>query len=472
MVLSTPVDGPHQAFVLTSLVKKHVVGTDEYIDRIRAELRKELPSLKFSFQTGGVVSDVINAGLPAPVDIKVSGPSLADLNDAATKIRDVVASVPGTLDVRVQQGMDYPEIHLNVDRVLAAYMGLTEQQILADVVTGLSSNISGDPGYWIDPKTNNAYFVVAQYPEQNLKRFEDFLLTPLIGVRTTELPIRIAGTGGLGGSTLSLQNTPYSGMSILPSGGNFSGARHREPIFLKDVIRVERRTGPETIDHFNLQRTMDVMFGIAGNDLGAVARAVEEKLGGLGLPKDVTMDLKGELGSLRATIRGFAVTLPLAVLLVYLVMVGLFRSYLDPLVILISVPLGFIGVVWMLLLTNTSVNVESLIGSLMMIGVVVSNSILVVDFANVLMRQGMPVQAAVVRAGRLRLRPVLMTALATSLGLLPMALGIGEGAEANIPLARAVIGGMMVSAVMTLLFVPILHSVAARRKEPASPDVA
>jgi multidrug efflux pump subunit AcrB len=465
MVLYTPVAGPHQAFVLVSLVKKHTVGTGAYIDRIRAELHQELPSLKFSFQTGGVVSDVINAGLPAPVDIKVSGPSLADLNQAATKIRDIVASVPGTRDVRVQQGMDYPEVHLRVNRVFAAYMGLTEQQVLADVVTGLSSNISGDPGYWIDPKTNNAYFVVAQYPEQNLKKFEDFLLTPLIGVRTTELPIRIAGTGGLGGSTLSLQNTPYSGMPILPSGGSFSGTRQREPIFLKDVVRMERRTGPETIDHFNLQRTMDVMFGVVGNDLGAVARAVEAKLAGLGLPKDVTMELKGELGSMRATIRGFTVTLPLAVLLVYLVMVGLFRSYRDPVVILVAVPLGFIGVVWMLLLTNTSVNLESLIGSLMMIGIVVSNSILVVDFANALMQNGIPVQEAVVMAGRLRLRPVLMTALATSLGLLPMALGLGEGAEANIPLARAVIGGMMVSAIMTLLLVPILHSLSARGQE-------
>jgi multidrug efflux pump subunit AcrB len=162
----------------------------------------------------------------------------------------------------------------------------------------------------------------------------------------------------------------------------------------------------------------------------------------------------------------------LAVLLVYLVMVGLFRSFRDPLVILAAVPLGFIGVIWMLLLTNTSVNLESLIGSLMMIGIVVSNSILVVDFANKLMREGMPVQEAVVQAGRLRLRPVLMTALATSLGLLPMALGLGEGAEANIPLARAVVGGMMVSSFMTLLFVPILHSMTARTEERMPSRVA
>jgi multidrug efflux pump subunit AcrB len=462
MVLYTPVSGPHQAFVLVSLVKGHRGKTDAYIDRIRADLRRDLPGLKFSFQTGGIVSDVINAGLPSPVDIKVSGEKLADLNDAANKIRDIVAAVSGTRDVRVRQGMDYPEIHLYVDHVKAGLLGLTAQQILADVVTGLSSNISGDPGYWIDPKTNNAYFVVAQYPEQNLTRFEDFLLTPLVGGRITDLPITVVGSGRLGGSTFSLQNTPFAGMSALPSTGNFSGDVHKLPVLLKDVVTMERRTGPETIDHYDLQRTVDVMFGVAGNDLGAVARAVEEKLRGVTLPKDVTLTLKGELDSMRATMQGFAVTLPLAAVLVYLVMVGLFRSYRDPLVILVAVPLGFIGVVWMLLLTNTSVNLESLIGSLMMIGIVVSNSILVVDFANTLIRDGMPVQEAVVRAGRLRLRPVLMTALATCLGLLPLAVGFGEGAEANEPLARAVIGGVAVSCVMTLLVVPILHSMVVR----------
>src|SRR5207245_7718393 len=177
-----------------------------------------------------------------------------------------------------------------------------------------------------------------------------------------------------------------------------------------------------------------------------------------------TMVMKGDLGSMRVSIRGFAATLPVAALLFYLVMVGLFRSYRDPVVILVAVPLGFIGVVWMLLLTGTSVNLESLIGSLMMIGIVVSNSILLVDFANNRILEGVPVQEAVVQAGRLRLRPILMTALATSLGLLPMALGLGEGSEANMPLARAVIGGMVVSCFMTLIFVPILHSLAARGK--------
>jgi multidrug efflux pump subunit AcrB len=239
-------------------------------------------------------------------------------------------------------------------------------------------------------------------------------------------------------------------------------------VLLKDVVTMERKTGPETIDHYDLQRTVDVMFGVAGNDLGAIARAVEKKLKDVTLPKDVTLTLKGELDSMRATMRGFAVTLPLSAVLVYLVMVGLFRSYRDPLVILVAVPLGFIGVVWMLLLTNTSVNLESLIGSLMMIGIVVSNSILVVEFANRMRASGLSVDEAVIAAGRVRIRPVIMTALATCLGLLPLAIGFGEGAEANEPLARAVIGGVAVSCVMTLLVVPILHSMAARSTEERS----
>ena len=183
----------------------------------------------------------------------------------------------------------------------------------------------------------------------------------------------------------------------------------------------------------------------------------------LKIPKDVVLTFKGEVDSMRAAISGFAGTLPLAMVLIYLVMVGLFRSWLDPFVVMFAVPLGFIGVIWMLLLTHTSVNVESMIGTLMMIGIVVSNSVLLVDFANNKLREGMPIEEAVVEAGRLRIRPILMTSLATVFGLAPMALGIGEGSESNMPLARAVIGGLMVSTFMTLLFIPVLHAIARRR---------
>jgi len=461
MVLYTPVNGPHQAFLLVSLTREHTLRTDAIITRLRARLAQEFPGLKFSFQTGGIVSDVLNFGLPAPIDIKVSGPKLTEVAEAANRIRAVAAQVPGTADVQVRQGMDYPEIHLDVNRAKSAYLGLTEQRVVMDLITGLSSNLTLNPGYWIDPKSNNAYFVVAQYPEQTLIRFEDFLNTPLVGARI-EQPSATTGMG-----TLAFQQTPFPEQPTLPDPQPASSQGEEPvdgaPVLLRDLVEVSRRTGPETVDHYNLQRTMDVLVNVPGNDLGRVASQIEQTLPTVDLPKDVMLAFKGEVDSMRAALRGFSGVLPLAMVLIYLVMVGLFRSYLDPFIIMFAVPLGFIGVIGMLLLTNTSVNVESLIGTLMMIGIVVANSVLLVDFANRRLREGMPLEEAVVEAGRLRIRPILMTALATILGLAPMALGIGEGSEANIPLARAVIGGLLVSTFMTLLFVPVLHVLARRR---------
>ncbi len=466
IALYSPNPGPHASVILVSLVRSHRTSTWDYMAMIREDLRRELPGIKFAFQTGGMVSDVLNFGLPAPIDIKISGPKLAQLNEAAGKIRTLVASVKRTEDVRIHQGMDSPELHLTVDRTKAAYLGMTQQQVMTDIYTGLTSNLSLDPGYWIDPKTNNAYFVVAQYPEQDLVKFEDFLDMPLVGAKFRGSASVGIGGDHLRGSTLALQNTPFAGSPMLPAGGSFGadGGSRGPAVLLKDVVEVVRRTGPEEIAHYNLQPTMDVLANVSGNDLGRVARAIEDRLAGFQVPRDVTISMLGEVNSMRNAISSFALTLPIAVLLVYLVMVGLFRSFLDPFIILFAVPLGFIGVIWMLLLTNISVNVESMIGTLMMIGIVVSNSILLVDFANRMLASGMSVDEAVMAAGRVRIRPIIMTALATSLGLLPMALGFGEGAEAKIPLARAVIGGMMVSSFMTLLFVPILYSMTARRQ--------
>jgi len=459
MVLYTPVNGPHQAFLLVSLTRGHRLRTDAIIARLRARLAREFPGLKFSFQTGGIVSDVLNFGLPAPIDIKVSGPKLSEVAETATRIRDVVAQTPGTADVQVRQGMEYPELHLEVNRAKAAYLGLNEQRVVMDLITGLSSNIALNPGYWIDPKSNNAYFVVAQYPEQTLIRFEDFLNTPLVGARVEQPSVSSAVSPSGRGSALALQQTPFPEHPTLPRVGQDGSA----PVLLRDLVEVTRKTGPETVDHYNLQRTIDVLVNVPGNDLGRVAGQIEKTLASLALPKDVMVLFKGEADSMRAAFEGFSGTLPLAMVLIYLVMVGLFRSYLDPFIIMFAVPLGFIGVIWMLLLTNTSVNVESLIGTLMMIGIVVSNSVLLVDFANRMVREGMKVEQAVIAAGRLRIRPILMTSLATVIGLAPMALGMGEGSETNMPLARAVIGGLLVSTFMTLLFVPVLHVLARRR---------
>jgi multidrug efflux pump subunit AcrB len=467
MVMFTPVTGPHQAFILVNLAHGHQLSTPEIVERLRTRLARELPSVKFSFQTGGIISDVINFGLPAPIDIKISGPKLQEVAEAASLTQAAVSKVSGTADVQIRQGMDYPELHLDIDRAKAAYLGLNERQVVIDLATGLSSNLQFNPGYWIDPRSNNAYFVVAQYPEQSLVRFDDFLNTPLVGSRVDRPSMASALSSLDRGSSVSLQQTAFSQQGIrAPGSATAQGA-----VLLRDIVDVNRRTGPETIDHYNLQRTMDVLINIPGNDLGRVASWVEDALKQMALPKDVIVSLKGEVDAMRAALKGFGGVLPLAMVLIYLVMVGLFRSYVDPLVIMCAVPLGFIGVIAMLLATNTSVNVESLIGTLMMVGIVVSNSVLLVDFGNRRMREGIPVIEAVVEAGRQRIRPILMTSLATICGLAPMALGFGEGSEANIPLARAVIGGLLVSTVMTLFFIPVLHALAKKRSDTRSAEL-
>jgi multidrug efflux pump subunit AcrB len=465
MVLYSPVNGPHQAFLIVALKRNHATSTFAIINRVRARLNQEVPGLKFSFQTGGIVSDVLNFGLPAPIDIKVNAPKLADAHSAASAIKDAIAGVEGTTDVQVRQGMDYPEIHLEIDRTKAAYVGLEEKQIVMDLITGLSSNVTLNPGYWIDPRTNNAYFVVTQFPEQLLVSFEDFLNLPLIGAHVLHDSFARIGDQRTRGGALVLEQTPFPTRLNLSDG---SSNGHGPPIVLRDLVQVIRKTGPETVDHFNLQRSMDVLVSVPGNDLGGVADRIEKALAAVKLPKDVTVMFKGEVDSMRSALVNFGTTLPLAMGLIYLVMVGLFRSWLDPFVVMFAVPLGFIGVIWMLLLTHTSVNVESLIGTLMMIGIVVSNSVLLVDFANHRLRQGMALEDAVIEAGRLRIRPILMTSLATVIGLAPMALGIGEGSEMNVPLARAVIGGLLVSTFMTLLFIPVLHTIMRRRSALAS----
>ena len=464
MVLFTPLNGPHQAFLLVSLTRDHTVATQTVLERVRARLVQELPGLKVSFQSGGIISDVLNAGLPAPIDLKLTGQNLNDLTEVAGRIREAVAAVPGTSDVQVRQGMEYPELFLSIDRTRATYSGLTEQQIVRDLVTGLSSNVQLNPGYWIDPKSNNAYFVVTQYAEQSLTQFDDFLNTPLVGTRQDFSGTVTAVNPTDRGSSLALQQTPFAERATLPQVGRNGSA----PVVLRDVADVERRAGPETVDHYNLQRSMDVLVSVPGNDLGRVAKQVEAAVARVELPNEVKVTIQGEASSMRAALRGFGAALPLAIALVYLVIVGLFRSFIDPFIILGAVPLGFIGVIWMLLLTSTSVNVESLIGSLMMIGIVVSNSVLLVDFANRRLREGQPLNQALIDAGRLRIRPILMTALATVLGLAPMALGLGEGSEMNAPLARAVIGGLLVGTPTTLLVIPVLHAMA-RRRHVASP---
>lgn len=457
--------GSHTATVLINLITGHVGHSEDYIHELRQRLRQDLPGIDIAFQTGGIVSDVLNFGLRAPVDIQVRGPRLDIIRPVAEAIRDRVAQIPNTTDVRIKQGKNYPELHLQVDRTKAAYYGVTQDRVIVDVITGLSSNIALGPNYWLDPKTANGYFLLAQYPEQSLTTTEDLLNIPIVGARVPLLPAASVAIPGSAGSALALENTPFAGRSIGMNGGAFSQDDRRGPdVRLRDVAHLIQKTGPDSVDHYDLSRLIDVLVTPVGNDLGRVATDIEEALKPVALPKDVVVTVKGEVANMRNAFQNFALALPLAVVLIYLVMVGLFRSLIDPLIILLAVPLGWIGTVLMLYLTGTSANVESMIGTLMMMGIVVSNSILLVDYANRMARSGLPAEEAVIEAGRHRLRPIIMTALATILGLLPLALGFGEGNETMVPLARAVVGGLLVSTVMTLLVVPVLHSVVLARE--------
>ncbi len=468
-----PNTGNYTAFLLVNLVSNHEGRTDDYIAALRTRLHRELPGVAISFQTGGIISDVLNFGLRAPIDIQVKGPTLDIIRSVAEEIQQKVAQVPNTVDVRIKQGKSYPEMHIDVDRTKAAYYGIAQDRVITDVITGISSNIALSPNYWLDPKTANGYFLLAQYPEQSLTSTEDLLNIPIIGARTQLRSMSSLTSTGARGSAMALQNTPFAGRQMELSSDNYAAGDERRgpPVLLRDVAALSFKTGPDSVDHYDLSRVIDVLITPVGNDLGHVAKDIETVLATLQLPKDVTLQLRGEVANMRSAIGSFTLALPLAVLLIYLVMVGLFRSLIDPVIILVAVPLGWIGTVLLLHLTNTSVNVESMIGTLMMMGIVVSNSILLVDSANRRVRAGATPEEAVFQAGASRIRPILMTALATILGLLPLALGFGEGNETMVPLARAVIGGLVVSTIMTLLVVPVLHSLvlANRAHVPGSP---
>ncbi|HNG01110.1 MAG TPA: efflux RND transporter permease subunit [Nitrospira sp.] len=464
-----PNTGNHTAFVLVNLITGHEGRTEDYIAQLRSRLKTSLPGVEISFQTGGIISDVLNFGLKAPIDIQVKGPSLDVIRPVAERIQQQIAQVPNTVDVRIKQGKSYPELHIDVDRTKAAYYGINQNRVVVDVITGISSNLALSPNYWLDPKTANGYFLLAQYPEQSLTTTEDLLNIPIIGARTPLLPTSSLTGGGIQGSTLALQNTPFAGRQMEIASGYYASGDDRRgpPVMLRDVAQLKFKTGPDSVDHYDLSRLINVLVTPVGNDLGHVAKDIEQVLAGIQLPKDVTVQLRGEVANMRGAIQNFALALPLAVVLIYLVMVALFRSFIDPLIILVAVPLGWIGTVLTLHVTNTSVNVESMIGTLMMMGIVVSNSILLVDFANRMVRNGSTAAHAVLEAGRRRIRPILMTALATILGLLPLALGFGEGNETMVPLARAVVGGLAVSTIMTLLVVPVMHSLVLIRRERA-----
>ena len=416
----TPNAGPMDSFLNIQLAEHHRASAQTYVRRLRDLLPEKFPSVSFSYDTGGLLSAALNNGLPSPIDIQVIGNSLEVAHGVAQQVEKTVRQVPGTVDVRTQQKLDYPSFKVNVDRIKAAYLGLNQEDVVKNIVTALNSSVSFLPGFWIDEKNGNHYFLGAQYPEA------------IINDRST------------------LENIPLTDP-------NPSNTAPRQPTLLRNVAAITEGSTPLEVEHHNIQRVTDIYVNVDHRDIGSVAHDIQKRLDAIQVPAGYRIVMRGEVESMRESFVGLGFGLAMAVALVYLVMVALFRSFLDPLIILFAVPLGMIGVIAMLLLTDTTLNIQSYIGTIFMVGIAVSNSVLLVEFANRLHAEGIPVHEAVVRACGVRLRPILMTALAAVVALLPMAFQLGTGAEANVPLARAVVGGLAASTLLTLFVVPALY---------------
>jgi multidrug efflux pump subunit AcrB len=414
----------HTAFVQVSLKDDHKIGSYEYMERVRNAVRQEMPEITAYFQSGGLVDAVLNLGLPAPIDVQVSDSNLDNAYAVAQKIAQQAEALPGVSDVLVPQDIDAPSIKLDVDRVRAAELGLSQKEVVSNIITALTSNGMIAPSYWIDPKTGNDYLLTVQYPEGTVSTFSDLSSIPLRGPNQTD------------------------------------------PTRLDMVANISKILAPSEVDHYQLRRTIDVFIAPKTEDLSSVAPAVQRIADKVDKPEGVRVKVRGTVQAMYASFSSFGYGLLLAVLLVYLVLVAQFRSFVDPFLILLAVPPGLLGVILMLVLSGTTLNVMSLMGVVMMVGIVVSNSILIVEFTHRLIdAEGMTVREAVAFACRVRLRPILMTSLATIFGLIPMALKLGTGSEAYAPLARAIIGGLSVSVVLTVFLVPAAFLIVYRNKQ-------
>jgi multidrug efflux pump subunit AcrB len=402
----------HTAFVQVSLRDGHTTGSYEYMTRMRARLEQELPELDAYFQSGGLVDAVLNLGLPAPIDVQVSGTNLADTHRIATELAQRIRSIPNVSDVFVPQDIDYPALALDIDRVRASRLGLSQREVVTNVITALTSNQMIAPSYWVDQRTGNDYMLTVQYPENRVASTLDL----------TAIPLRAPGAA--------------------------------QPVRLDAVTSLRRFSAPTEVDHYQLRRVVDIYVGLADEDLGRAATAIDRIVADTKMPTGVRTDLRGMVQGMRASFRSFGFGLLLALVLLYLILVAQFESFVDPLIILLAVPLGLTGVLLVLYLAGTTLNVQSLMGVVMMVGIVVSNSILIVEFTHRLLDEGMATREAVTTACRVRLRPVLMTSLATIFGLLPMAMKLGTGSESYAPLAQAIIGGLLVSVLFTIVLVP------------------
>ena len=416
--LYTNNSGPYTATIQVELNESHKTSSFAYMDRVRREIASNYPNLRTFFTSGSMVDAILNTGLQAPIDLQVSSRDLGRTYSVAQDLAARIRKMSGVGEVYIPQDMNYPAVRLNVDRVHAAELGLSPKEVVDNVITALNSNTMIAPNYWVDHQTGNDYFLTVQYYEHGQPAIHNFIDLKGIPLRAPNL---------------------------------------RQPTTLDAVVKLENMETATQIMHYQIQRVTDVYVTPSGEDLGRVADEIDSMVAGLHFPNNLRIDLRGMVQGMRASFKSFAVGLSLSVVLLYLILVAQFRSFRDPFLIMLAIPMGFVGVMVTLPLTHTTLNVMSLMGVLMLVGISASNSILIVEFAHRLEEQHMSVADAVITSCRVRLRPILMTSLATIIGMVPMALKLGTGSEQYAPLARAIIGGLTASVVLTVFIVPAAY---------------
>jgi multidrug efflux pump subunit AcrB len=429
--------GDMDAEITVSLKSGHH-PTIGYMRAIRSTLPPQFPGSVFYFQTADIVSQVLNFGLPAPIDVQIQDVNFDRSYGLAQQLVQKMKAIPGVADAHVVQVLNYPALQIDVDRLRASKLLVSQRDVANNMLTSLSSSVLVSPNFFLNPQNNVNYSVAVQTPIEKINTVDDLLSTP---VRTP--------------TTVLASANP----AVLPAA---------PVVRLADVATIYPRSSLESVNHYTVQREIDIAANVDGRDLGATAADIQKAINEIskGLPITTHIDIRGQNEVMLASFRSLAMGMILAVILVYALLVILFQSWVDPFIIMMAVPGGLLGIIWMLALSGTTINVESLMGSIMTIGISVSNSILVVSFANDLRSRGeMTVLEAAVGACTIRLRPVLMTALAMIIGMLPMALGLGDAGEQNAPLGRAVIGGLIMATIATLFIVPIFYTLL-RRKPP------
>ena len=413
--------------LMVQLAPNHRGSTWDYVRRLRARLPEEFPGVSFFFLPADIVNQVLNLGLPAAVDVQVAGPDKMADYGIAQRLAAEMRRIPGAVDVRVQQVVNVPEFLFSVDRIRAQQLGLTQRQVASNLTVSLSSSGQTAPNYWLNPKNGVSYSVQVQTPPYQINTLD------------------------------GLTNTPVTAPGLA------------EPQLFGNLATATRRTTFAAVNHYNVQPVADVYAAADDRDLGGVARDIDRVIAKAQptLPKGTSIVLRGQVDSMRSSFRGLLMGVLFAMVLVYLLLVINFQSWLDPLVIIMALPGALAGVVWMLFATHTTFSVPALMGAIMALGVATANSVLLVTFADEQRRLGRSAMEAALDAGFVRLRPVCMTALAMIIGMLPMALGLGEGGEQNAPLGRAVIGGLLVATAFTLVVVPVIYSLL-RAAAPAA----